>query len=27
VFAVTALVRAPEPRLPGPGESVNGVGY
>jgi len=27
VFAVTALVNAPEPRLPGPGESVNGVGY
>jgi len=27
VFAVTALVRAPEPRLPGPGESVNGSGY
>ena len=27
VFAVTALVRAPEPRLPGPGESVNGIDY
>jgi len=27
VFAVTALVNAPEPRLPGPGESVNGSGY
>jgi len=27
VFAVTALVKAPEPRLPGPGESVNGSGY
>jgi len=27
VFAVTALVNAPDPRLPGPGESVNGSGY
>ena len=27
VFAITALVKAPEPRLPGPGESVNGSGY
>jgi len=27
VFAVTALVNAPNPRLPGPGESVNGAGY
>jgi len=27
VFAVTALIKAPEPRLPGPGESVNGSGY
>ena len=27
VFAVTALVRAPQPRLPGPGESVNGGAY
>jgi len=27
VFAITALVNAPEPRLPGPGESVNGSGY
>jgi len=27
LFAITALVNAPQPRLPGPGESVDGNGY